>query len=221
MAPVGDSTEQQSRFVSPTQKIRKTELGIPGKVHIQRGSHILVAGKKIEPAQAGSTCLAAHVSFSFLPFIPRLIHNTPSESAKNEPKPHSHWQPRLDSSLQKICSVQLYRDLMEKIICDGAVIVLQLIYVMELNKDCIGSCYSWCPDLWVPDFAAFVAFCECVILSFQTRHGGYKKTFFLSSSSSLRWPSHEYQVIFLLFFRFSTFYSSSRDISMSCNLFSL
>lgn len=179
-----------------------------------------MAEKEIQPAQAGSTCLAAHVSFSSLSFIPRLIHNTPSESAKNEPKPHSLWQPRLDSSLQKICSVQLCGDLMEKIICGGAVIVLQLIYVTGLNKGCIGSCYSWCPDLWVPHFAAFVAFCWCIKLSFQTRCGGYKKIF-LSSSSSLRWPSHEYQVIFLLFFRFSTFYSSRRDISMSCNLFSL
>lgn len=162
VAPVSDNAEEQSRFMSPTQKMRKTELGIAGKVHIQRRPHIPVAGKEIQPTQGGSTCLAANVSSCFLPFIPCLIHNTPSDSAKNKPKPHSQWQLRLDSLL-KICSVQWFRGLVENIICDGAIIVLQLIYVVGVNKGCMGSCYSLYPNLWVPDFAAFVAFCGYII----------------------------------------------------------
>lgn len=60
-------------------------------------------------------------------------------------------------------------------------------------------CYSLCPNLWAPDFAAFVAFCG----SFQTRHGGYNKIFIIFLFPSLAFPQISGDFFFFGFLLFT------------------
>lgn len=161
--------------------MRRTELGIPGKVNLHRSPHVGCGKKEIQPSHAGSTCLSAYVSFCFLPSIPQLIHNTPSQSETD--KPNSQYG-ILTENPCSICSAKRFvlcngTGILgggEIKICDCAIIVSQFIWMMGTNKGCLGGYNSACPSFWAPDFEAFVVFCLYIILLFQIRYGVWNQT---------------------------------------------